>query len=133
MNRNKGFSLVELMVVVAIIAILATIAMPSYNDYVKKGHRASAKQYMMDVASKQQQYFMDARSYLAAPNALSIPTLQLSAPSDVSSFYTMAVTTTDGPPPTFTITATPKAGTVQATDPVLTLDNRGVKTPESYW
>ena len=57
----------------------------------------------------------------------------MSVPSDVSDYYNMQVTLVAGPPPGYTITATPKADTMQVGDVTLTLNNTGVKTPADKW
>lgn len=127
-NINKGFTLVELMVAVVIIGILASIVVPSYQDYLRKGRRAAAQAVLMDVAQKQQQYLLDARSYAA-----DLSTLNISVPADVTKYYTITLAVGDGAPPTFTATATPDSGTDQASDPTLTIDNTGKKTPADKW
>ncbi len=126
--RQVGFTLVELMVAVAILGILASIALPNYLEHLKKGRRAAAQAVMMDAAQKQQQYFLDARSY-----ASDLATLDVTTPADVSVYYTITIEAADGPPPTFKVTATPVSGSAQAGDGELTLDNVGVKTPVSKW
>jgi len=123
-----GFTLIELMVTVAIVAILATIAYPSYMSQMKKGRRASAESTLMDIAQRQQQYLLDVRGY--APD---VPTLNVTIPSTVSAFYTVTINAAAGPPPTFTATAVPIAGTAQAGDVTLSIDNTGVKTPAGTW
>ena len=69
MNKFKrlqqGFTLIELMIVVAIIGILASIAVPSYQDYVKKGKAAEATSILADLRIKMEQCFQDNRSYAA--------------------------------------------------------------------
>lgn len=126
-NRYAGFTLIELMIAVAIVGILAAVAYPSYQDHLRKGRRASAQTFMMDVANRQQQYLLDARNYAAGSAALT--TLNLSVPTDVSRFYTITVTPeAPATPPSFTITATPIAGSAQAADGALTLDDLGAKT-----
>lgn len=125
---QQGFTLIELMVTVAIIAILASIAYPSYTSYMISARRASAQTHLMDIAQRQQQYLLDARSY-----ATNLSTLNVTTPSDVLAFYTIAVTPVVGPPPGFTATATPKSATAQAADVTLQIDHTGLKTPTNKW
>jgi len=127
-KNNKyglGFTLVELMIAVAIIGILASIAIPSYVEYVKKGRRASAQSHLMDIAQRQQQYLLDARTYAA-----SLTTLGITTPTDVANYYTIQVNVADAPP-SFTITATAQG--TQVSDGNLTLDSTGAKTPVGKW
>ena len=123
--RGRGFSLIELMIVVAVIGILAAIAYPSYQDYLRRGHRADAQAYLMDIAQRQQQYFTDNRSY-----ASTVAALNSTVPTNVSSYYTIAVAT-GSTPPSFTITATATGS--QLSDGDLTIDNTGTRTPSSKW
>jgi type IV pilus assembly protein PilE len=125
---NRGFTLIELMVAVAIVAILAMIAIPSYTAQMVKSRRSSAEAVLMDIAQRQQQYLLDARGY--APD---VPTLKVTIPSDVSTYYTVKVDPLQPGPPNFTARATPIAGTAQAGDVVLTIDNTGAKAPAGTW
>ena len=59
MIKQKGFTLIELMVVIAIVAVLVTVALPSYREYVKRGNRRAAQSTMMDIINRQQQYFAE--------------------------------------------------------------------------
>jgi type IV pilus assembly protein PilE len=127
-GANRGFTLIELMIAVAIVAIIAMIAIPSYTAQIVKGRRSSAEAVLLDIAQRQQQYLLDVRSY--APNWT---TLNTTIPVNVSNYYTIAIAAAAGPPPTFTASATPIAGTAQAGDVTLTIDNTGAKTPAGTW
>jgi type IV pilus assembly protein PilE len=63
MRRNLGFTLIEVMIVVAIIAILAAIAIPSYTDYVRRGRITDAVSKLSALQVKMEQYFQDHRTY----------------------------------------------------------------------
>jgi type IV pilus assembly protein PilE len=125
-RRRKGFTLIELVITVAIIGILAAIAYPSYQSYLMKGRRAAAQSYLMDLAQAQQRYLLDRRAYGATEAELGYTT-----PTDVASFYTIAVAAPAGNPPSFTITAT--ATGKQTPDGNLTINNLGTKTPAGKW
>jgi type IV pilus assembly protein PilE len=127
--RTTGYTLLEMTIVVAIIVILLMVALPSYQAYMRRSHRASAESHLMDIAARQQQYLFDNRAY--APD---LATLNMTTPSDVTGYYTISIATAAGPPPSFTVTATP-AGS-QALDlggAALTLSNTGAKTPTGAW
>lgn len=127
MNKKRGFTLIELMVTVAIIAILAAIALPNYTDHVRKGRRASAQTFLTEAANRQAQFLLDARNYAVGSAALT--TLNMSVPTEVSRYYDVTVDPAAATnPPSFTITATPVVGAGQVVDGVITLDNLGTKT-----
>ena len=130
MKDAKGFTLIELMIVVAVVGILSMVALPQYQQYVIRGNRAAAEAFMMDVANRQKQFLLDARSY--APD---LATLTMTAPTNVSNNYNVTVSApvVAGAPPTFTVTATPVAGSKQANDGTLTLDDLGTKLPVGKW
>jgi len=120
-GRQSGFTLVELVIVMAIVAILAAVAFPAYQEQVRKSNRAAAQSEMMDIANRQQQFFLANRSY-----ADSLDGLSYALPDEVSERYDTAIDVdNDATPPTFAITFTAKDS--QASDGDLTLDSEGVK------
>lgn len=120
----RGFTLIEMMITVAVIGILASIALPSYQDYVRKARRADAQAFMYEVASRQQHYLVDRRLY-----ANDLATLGLAVPASVSVHYdiTLPTVVNNVQPMGFVLQAAPKAG--QANDPcgTLTLNAQGTK------
>ena len=122
--RARGFSLIEVIVTVAIVAILAAVALPSYRDHMRKSRRAEAQAYLMAVASRQQQFLLDTRGY--APD---LPTVGVATPANVAAVYVLAVAIVPGPP-NFRLTATPIATTDQVYERcgTLAIDQTGAKT-----
>ena len=131
MERARGFTLIELMIAVAIIGILVSIAYPSYQAHIRKGNRAAAQAFMVEVASQQDRYLLDARRYAVGANALT--DINLAVPANVGVNYDIVVETSTGGttpsiPPTFRVRATPKSGSTQATDGELILGHDGAKS-----
>jgi type IV pilus assembly protein PilE len=125
----RGFTLIELVVAVAIIGILTMLAYSGYQSAMRKSNRSAAQSFLMDAAQRQQQYLLDARAY--APD---LATLGLTVPESVSRFYTvLPPNLVPGPPPGFTITATPVTGTTQEVDGALSINQAGAKTPPDKW
>lgn len=130
--RHRGFTLIELMIVVTVIAVLAGIAYPSYKNYILKGNRASAQAFLMDAAQRQQQYFLDNRSY--APDLATLFGTASPIPSQVSPYYTITVETAAGPPPMFSVVAVTKGTQISSGEPTpLTINQSGAKTPSTAW
>lgn len=130
-RRARGFTLLELMIVVVIVAVLAAIAYPAYMDQRIKGNRAAAKSHVMTLAAREEQIMLDRRAYVAAANNAAIAATPglLSLPANVSDYYDIAITVNNAAtPPTFQITAAPKATTYQGSDGNLVLNSDGTKT-----
>lgn len=119
-RRQRAFTLIELMITVAVIAILAAVAYPSYTQHLIKGSRSAAQSYLLELAQRQQLQLMTARRYESNVTSL----MGGSTPPEVDKYYTISVAVTAAPP-TFTLTAAPKAGSRQAGDGDLTIDQTG--------
>lgn len=131
-RRAFGFTLIELMITLAIVGILASIAFPAYQDYTVRARRSAAQQFMMDVASRQEQILIDARAYVAVANNAAFPgAVGTPVPGDVNGFYNFTVTLVAGPPPGYLITAAPQGS--QTEDGTLTLDAQGNRAPAAKW
>lgn len=110
---DRGFTLIEIMVVVAIVAILASVAVPAYTDYVLRGHVQEAYTYLADYRAKMEQYFQDNKNY-GAVNGTTCATSATAAtwsgfaPSGATSFNFACVTHTAGMG--YVLTATGRSG-----------------------
>ncbi len=127
---NKGFTLIELMIAVAIIAIIAAIAYPSYQDSVRKAKRLEVQAELTDLAEKLQRYRVVNFTFLQ-PNGNPITltqlgqTVPLTFPRQGQALYT--ITLTDVTANTWTLNAVPISGTSQQTDGHNRLNHRGEK------
>ena len=124
MQQSKGFTLIELMIVIAIVAIFAAIALPAYGEQVRKSRRAEASRFAGDLQLGLERWRADNPSYAcpASPGASApYPTLPTET---VSPFYEIRIVAANTTTTNYRITATPRAGSVQAGDRcgVLTLD-----------
>jgi type IV pilus assembly protein PilE len=131
MRRSRGFTITEMLITMAVIAILVAIGLPTYQSQLRKGSRAAAQSAMLQIADKQAQYLLDARNYAVGPTALA--DLSVSLLPDVASRYTITVKNSANgdvvtTPPTYTVIATPVTNSGQEPDGVLTLTHTGAKT-----
>lgn len=129
MRPNRGFTLLELMITVAIVAILAAVALPSYREQIRKTHRADGRHALMQFATAQERFYTNCNGYAKTLNGApgSCEGLGASAASVASEagFYSISLES-DGV--TFTLTASPQHG--QEDDlkcDALTLTDSGLK------
>lgn len=118
MKRVRGFTLIELMIVVAIVAVLATIAMSAYQKQVRKSRRAEAKQALTDVSLREEKWRSNHVKYFGTDSVAADITAFGTLPT--SSYYDLAISTAESAT-NYTITATPKSGNDQAKDSCSTL------------
>lgn len=131
--RAKGFTLIELMIVVAIVGILASIALPAYRQHVIRAKRSAAETYILKIANVQEQMLLDQHAYSTTPPGGGTWNDTGKIPPELVGLYSFSTSVSAGPPPSYTITATPAAGSSQVSDGALTLTSEGVKSPADKW
>jgi type IV pilus assembly protein PilE len=119
---QKGFTLIELMIVVAVIGILAAIAYPNYTQYVRRGKAAEATSTLANLKSRMEQYFQDNKTYADVGGGVVAP---CSPAAGSTTYFTYSCTIQTAT--TFTLTATPVSG--QGVDNfTFTIDQNNAKT-----
>lgn len=126
--RKTGFTLIELMITVAVIGVLAAIAYPSYQDYVKRGRRADAMGELQQAVAAMERYFTVNGSYTGA-TAGATGTIPNRLPRTGTKHYDISLTLTPASDPRtgFVIRATPASGSPQAKDGMFDIDHTGRK------
>ncbi len=109
-TRTGGFSLIELLVVMAIAGILMVIAVPAYEQYLLSAHRTDAIKTLLEVSNGEAEYYTDHNVYAGNLTSLGYAT---SSVTSENGYY--AVTATSSTPQTFTLMATPEGGQTQDT------------------
>jgi len=137
MRRGKGFSLIELLIVVLIIGLLLGIAIPSYQQYRVIAVRSAAKAAMMELVNRQDVYLGQNSAY-AADTADSGTILGYPLADEVFQNYKITISTTASVSalfamPGFEVVATPRAGSSQVADGVLKINQFGLKSPAGKW
>ena len=125
--KQRGFTLIELMVVVIIVAVLLAIALPAYQNQVRRGNRAAAQAEMLSIANLQQQYLLSNRAYM---NQAELNATGYVMDPDVARNYDNPPTITlgAGTVPSYTLRFVPKGP--QSVDGWLELNSEGDYTSE---
>ena len=132
--RQAGFTLIELMIVVALVALLAAIAVPSYRQYVIRANRTEATSALMSIATAQEKFFLANNAYAASVSALpgsgGVKCNSGTCVTQPGGLYSVtSACAAGGCAEGFTATATPVSGKSQASDACssFTLDSIGTR------
>ena len=129
MFKQIGFTLIELMIVVAIIGILAAVAIPGYQEYTLMTKRTDGQIGLMDMADKQERYYSGNNTYASDVASLFGAAGDQFSPKD---FYKLTVTSGDSNG--FVLTATAESEQTDDTGcTVMTYNQAGTKTPADCW
>ncbi len=133
-SRSKGFTLIELMIVVAVVGILGAIAYPAYQDSVRKSRRADAKAVLLEAAQWMERFYTQHSRYDQERGGGAVVLPLTKAPKTggpAGGYYTITLSAVGQD--TYTLTATPLATGGQNSDTcgTMTLNNAGVKTVSS--
>ena len=130
-SKQKGLNLIEIMIVIAIVGILASIGYPLYQDQMERTRRADGKAKLLEVIEAQERFYSANNRYTTTLASIGYTTVPV--PSE-EGFYLVNATICPGPIAlTQCVLCTATAQGVQAADGNLTLDSRNNKTPASHW
>jgi type IV pilus assembly protein PilE len=132
--KSTGFTLMELLIALAIVGLLSAIAYPNYRQYLLRAHRAEGLTAMQQAALRQERYYSNNSTY--APNMVT-----LGMPADTQNgYYTISIAPCDTGPNAgnidrcFELTANAQGAQADDTDcATLTLDSAGQETPADCW
>lgn len=123
----NGFTLIELMITLAIIGILMAIAVPSYQDYIRKASRSAAQSELLELAAAQEKIFLNSSAYAGsvtgAYNGSSAGGLGRTSGKTNDGKYDLSLNPVGST--TYTLTATPVVGSSQATDGTISISESG--------
>lgn len=132
-RRERGFTLIELMIAVVVVAILAAIAFPSYQRYVLRSHRVEAQAVLSEAAARQERYYSQNNAYASTAAALN-----MTSNVNALQYYSLAISNVTAT--TYTLTATAKGAQAKdgqclslSLDQAGTRSNTGTGTGTTCW
>jgi len=135
--RMRGFTLIELMITVAVVAILAAVAFPAYQDSLRKSRRTDGKNALVQAAANMERYYAERNTYATAAMCATTANKPDICPGSCSGIggtctsteknYLITLPEATLTTTTFTVLATPVAGGSQVVDGMLSIDQKNLK------
>ena len=126
--RQRGFTLTELMIVVAIVAILAAIGLPSYRNYAREAKRSDAHDAITTIANLEERFFTENNRYTANPTDLGYAS---NTPNSNEGYWQLSIPT--GSATAYTIRAVPTGTHTDPDCPQIEQNSLGAKSPTTCW
>lgn len=127
--HDRGFTLIELMIVLAVVGLLTAISYPVYRQHIIRGNREAAKTELVEIAAQQEKIYLNSDAYTSnlttAYTGTSAGGLGRTTGKTSNGKYTLSIATAAQ---SYTVTATPVSTTVQASDGTLTVSSNGNRT-----
>lgn len=122
--RQRGFSLIEILIVAALIALLASLAISSYSGYIRRTHRVEAKEALLRIADAQERYFVTHQRYGDFND------LGMASGKTTHNIYRLSLTSSDPSWRDFTASATPAGAQSNDRCGTFSIDHAGTRLPE---
>ncbi|MEN6078951.1 type IV pilin protein [Chromobacterium piscinae] len=122
-KKPEGFSLLELVIALAVLALLVSIALPSYRNFMMQSNRTAAKTALQDLASREESYFSTNNNYASQLSTLGYASGAVYAPGNGNNLYALSIASATAS--TFVLNAAPQGSQAQDSCQTYLLDNLG--------